>query len=121
MDLEAEFRCATTGHAVDSGKGLVGAMQAHGLSGLSVTEKKGMIDLILRGGYSREEKVEILDYCWSDTDGLAELLPECCRRSWPGRTASRWPCCGASIAATPSPIWNTAARRWSAHVAPLAA
>ena len=75
LDLEAEFRCATTNHTVPCGKGLVGAMVAHKLDGMSVTEKKDMIALILRGGYTCEEKVAILDYCQSDVDALARLLP----------------------------------------------
>ena len=76
LDLEAEFRCATTNVDMPCGKGLVGAMVAHGLSSISLTEKSDMIDLILRGGHSADEREAILDYCQSDVDALARLLPK---------------------------------------------
>jgi DNA polymerase I len=75
LDLEAEFRCTTTGYQVDGGKGIVGAAQAYGFSGISVLEKKDMIKLILRGDYTPAEMEAIVDYCWGDTDAAAELLP----------------------------------------------
>ena len=63
LDLEAEFRCATTNVLMPCGKGLVGAMVAHGLSSITATEKSDMISVILRGGYSAEEEAAILAYC----------------------------------------------------------
>ena len=51
-------------------------MVAHGLSSISLTEKSDMIDLILRGGHSADEREAILDYCQSDVDALARLLPK---------------------------------------------
>jgi DNA polymerase family A len=77
LDLEAEFRCSTTNYHMPAGKGLPGAMQAHGLSWSDTLEKPAMRDLILRGGpYTLEQQRQILDYCWLDTDGTAALL-EC--------------------------------------------
>ena len=76
LDLEAEFRCATTNVLMPCGKGLVGAMVAHGLSSITATEKSDMISVILRGGYSAEEQEAILAYCQSDVDALALLLPK---------------------------------------------
>ena len=75
LDLEAEFRCATTNVQMPCGKGLVGAMVAHGLSSITATEKSDMIGLILRGGHSADEREAILKYCQSDVDALAQLLP----------------------------------------------
>ena len=76
LDLETEFRCATTNYAVNGGKGLVSAMACHGLRWSDALEKPDMIKLILRGGpYTPEERARILAYNWLDTDGLAALLP----------------------------------------------
>jgi hypothetical protein len=76
LDLEAEFRCATTNYIVVGGKGLASAMQHYGLSWSDTIEKPAMRDLILSGSpYTREERRQILEYNWLDTDGLAALLP----------------------------------------------
>jgi DNA polymerase-1 len=76
LDLEAEFRCATTNYTVPGGKGLPGAMCEHGLLWSDALEKPEMIKLILRGGdYTPEERRRIIEYNWLDTDGLAALLP----------------------------------------------
>jgi hypothetical protein len=76
LDLEAEFRCETTNYTVDAGKGLPGAMCAHGLVWSDTLEKPEMIKLILRGEpYTAAERQRIIDYNWLDTDGLAALLP----------------------------------------------
>jgi DNA polymerase I len=76
LDLEAEFRCATTNYSAEGGKGLPGAMCAHGLSWSDALEKPTMIKLILCGKpYTAEERRQIIEYCWLDTDGLAALLP----------------------------------------------
>jgi hypothetical protein len=75
LDLEAEFRCRTTNVYTSAGKGLPGAMQAHGLRWSDTVEKPEMIKLILRGEpYTPEERRRIIDYCWLDTDGLAALF-----------------------------------------------
>ena len=51
-------------------------MRAHGLSWSDTIEKPAMIKLILRGGpWTAEERRQILEYNWLDTDGLAALLP----------------------------------------------
>ena len=76
LDLEAEFRCETTNYPVEGGKSLPGAMREYGLSWSDVIEKPAMIKLILRGEpYTAEERRQIIEYCWLDTDGLAALLP----------------------------------------------
>jgi hypothetical protein len=76
LDLEAEFRLTTTGHSPEGGKGLLGCAWAHGLATMDLAEKKGMRDLILKGGpYTGEEWAAICEYNWADTLALAELLP----------------------------------------------
>jgi DNA polymerase I len=76
LDLYAEFRLATNGLPVPCGRGLLGALEAHGLDGIAAGEKTEMRDLVLRGGpWSDPERKAILDYCQSDVDALAELLP----------------------------------------------
>jgi DNA polymerase I len=76
LDLYAEFRLLTNGLPTPCGRGLLGAMTWHGLDGIAAGEKDDMRDLVLRGGpWSDAERKAILDYCQSDVDGLAELLP----------------------------------------------
>jgi hypothetical protein len=76
IDLYAEFRLLTNGLPTPCGRGLLGAMEAHGLDGIAAGEKADMRDLVLRGGpWSDAERKAVLDYCQSDVDALAELLP----------------------------------------------
>jgi DNA polymerase-1 len=76
LDLEAEFRCSQSGLRVEHGYSLVGALLHHGLEAIDVAEKQAMRELAQRGGhYSPEEKRALLDYCQSDVDALARLLP----------------------------------------------
>jgi hypothetical protein len=76
IDLYAEFRCLTSGLTVPCGNSLLGALTFYGLGGLEVVEKESMRALALRGEpYSADEKEALLDYCQSDVDALARLLP----------------------------------------------
>jgi DNA polymerase I len=76
LDLYAEFKLLTNGRPAPCGHGLLGALTAHGLDGMAAGEKAEMRDLVLRGGpWSEAERRAILDYCQSDVDALAELLP----------------------------------------------
>jgi DNA polymerase-1 len=51
-------------------------MAAFNLTGDDALEKDSMRTLVMSGGpWSREEQVQILDYCQSDVDALARLLP----------------------------------------------
>src|SRR3954454_5063385 len=76
LDLFAEFRATTNGLELACGKGLLGALQWHGLDAMAADEKTAMRDLVLRGGpWSPDERRAILDYCQADVDALAELLP----------------------------------------------
>ncbi len=58
------------------GAGLLGALAAYGLDTIGAVEKEEMRNLIMRGGpWSDQERDAILDYCESDVDALARLLP----------------------------------------------
>ena len=83
LDLFVEFRARTNmGSKVDqdrrtpSGAGLLAALTYFGLDGMGATEKKEMQEAIgngtWRGRYTPEQ---ILDYCQTDVDALARLLP----------------------------------------------
>ena len=76
LDLYVEFSAATNGGDRPSGRGLVGALIAHGLDSITGEEKTEMRDLVMRGGpWSEDEQASILDYCQSDVDALERLLP----------------------------------------------
>jgi hypothetical protein len=76
LDLYAEFRRLTSGLTVPCGHGLLGALSYFNLDGLAVCEKEEMRHLAMRGGpYSENERTALLDYCQSDVDALARLLP----------------------------------------------
>ena len=76
LDLFTEFRAKTNGRQPIGGNGLLGALTAHGLDGMGGDEKRDMRELIMAGGpWSPDERQAILDYCQSDVDALARLLP----------------------------------------------
>jgi DNA polymerase I len=76
IDLCVEFRRKTSGLNPPFGNGLLGAMAHHHLDAISAAEKKSMVDLILTGGpWTDQEKLDILDYCRSDTTALRDLFP----------------------------------------------
>ncbi len=76
LDLYAEFRRLTSGLGVPCGHGLLGALAYFGLPALDAAEKDAMRELALRGGpYTDAERHDLLDYCQTDVDALARLLP----------------------------------------------
>jgi hypothetical protein len=77
LDLFTEFRNSLNGLRLPEGVNysLIGALIAHGLEHLDVTEKAEMRDLILRGGpWTSQERQDILAYCESDVVALRRLL-----------------------------------------------
>jgi DNA polymerase-1 len=77
LDLFVEFRNVTNGLPLPCGAGLLGALAAYGLSSIDVIEKDSMRELAMRGGsYTEAEKQALLDYCESDVEALARLLPK---------------------------------------------
>ena len=76
LDLCAEFRAVTNGKRITCGKDLLGALAQHGLPAMDAAEKDSMRQLVLSGGpWSEQQQRDILDYCESDVDALAKLLP----------------------------------------------
>jgi hypothetical protein len=76
LDLFCEFRCLTNGLATPCGNGLLGALAYFGIDGIDAADKEEMRQLALRGGsYSETEKAALLDYCQTDVEALAKLLP----------------------------------------------
>lgn len=76
LDLFTEFRNQTNGLPTVAGRGLIGALTAYSLDSIGAVEKTEMRDLIIRGGpWSNNERAAILDYCESDVNALARLLP----------------------------------------------
>ena len=76
LDLFVEFRSLTNGCATHCGNGLLGALAWFGLSAIEAAEKDSMRNLAMRGGpWTALERQNLLDYCASDVDGLARLLP----------------------------------------------
>jgi len=76
VDLFCEFRNSTNGLSTPRGNGLLGALTAHGLDSIESAEKQELRNLAMRGGpYTSDERVALLDYCQTDVDALARLLP----------------------------------------------
>ena len=76
LDLFVEFRNLTNGWPTLAGNGLLGALTHFGLDGIGANEKEEMRARILTGGpWSHQDRGDILDYCQSDVDSLARLLP----------------------------------------------
>ena len=76
LDLYAEFRVLTNGRPMPHGNSLLGALTHYGLDALDAGEKEAMRDLAIRGGpFTEPEQAALLDYCQTDADALARLLP----------------------------------------------
>jgi DNA polymerase-1 len=76
IDLSAEFRNQFNGVTLPAGRGLIGALIKHGLTGWTTkAEKKGNQDLARRGGpWTPTEQRTLLDYCESDATCLEPLF-----------------------------------------------
>ena len=76
IDLFAEHRVDTNGVKLPCGNSLVGALAIRGLAHIDSGEKEDMRRLIMdQSAWSPAEQRGIIDYCMSDVDGLAALLP----------------------------------------------
>jgi hypothetical protein len=74
LDLYVEFRHLTNGLSVNSK--LIGALSFFGLDHIGATEKREMQEAIGTGTWrGRYTETEVLDYCQTDVDALARLLP----------------------------------------------
>jgi DNA polymerase-1 len=76
LDLYCEFKCRTSGLKTPCGCGLLGALAFFGFDSIDAADKDSMRQLVLRGEpYTADERDAILDYCQTDVDALAKLLP----------------------------------------------
>jgi DNA polymerase I len=76
LDLYTEFRNQTNGAGALHGNGLLGALAHFGLPGIEALDKDDMRELAMRGGpYTADERQALIDYCATDVDALARLLP----------------------------------------------
>src|SRR5262249_20588922 len=76
LDLYVEFRRLHSGLSVPCGSGLLGALVAYGLDAMGAEEKDDMRRLAASGGpYTASQRRGLLDYCQSDADAVARLLP----------------------------------------------
>jgi DNA polymerase-1 len=82
IDAYIEFRHHTNDGRIKSGdreKGFYsigGALRYFGEDGIDTAHKKDMRDRILQGPpFTNQERADILDYCQSDVDALARLVP----------------------------------------------
>jgi DNA polymerase-1 len=76
LDLYVEHRVETNGEPTLCGDGLLGALAWRGLGHIDAGEKDAMRRLVCdQRQWTAEERRKILDYCASDVDGLAALLP----------------------------------------------
>jgi len=76
FDCYVEFVCETNGQILSNGKKLLGAMSYFNIQSIGAEAKAGMYELILSGGpWDQKQKSDILDYCQSDVDALAQLFP----------------------------------------------
>ena len=82
FDLYVEHRAAMAGIKNGFGTSLVGALAARGLAHIDAGDKEAMRNLIIgQSEWSNAEQRAILEYCASDVDALARLLPAMVRRS----------------------------------------
>ncbi len=74
LDLWTEQRTRTNGTRARCG--LLDTLHFYGLDSIAAVEKTELRELAMRGGpYSEMECVALLDYCQTDVDALAKLLP----------------------------------------------
>lgn len=76
LDLYCEFKCRTSGLKTPCGCGLLGALAYFGFDSIDAADKDSMRALVLRGEpFTADERADVLDYCQTDVDALAKLLP----------------------------------------------
>lgn len=78
LDLYVERRRIANGRGlVEKGRGLLATLRAYGLAAIDADEKQDLRNLAMRAGehYDQAEREALLEYCQSDVDALADLLP----------------------------------------------
>lgn len=75
LDLYPEFRNATNGIPLPTGRGLLSALSHHGISSITSEQKAEERALVIGGGpWTRGDRARILDYCQTDVDPIGALL-----------------------------------------------
>jgi DNA polymerase I len=74
LDLFTEYRVRTNGAKVQ-GRSLLHALDFYGLPGITKAEKDAGRNLAMQGHWTAQERRDLLDYCQTDVDALAALLP----------------------------------------------
>jgi DNA polymerase-1 len=75
LDLWSEQRVRTNGR-VGVRRSLLDTLTFYGLDSIAAVEKTELRELAMRGGpFTDAERLALLDYCQSDVDALAGLLP----------------------------------------------
>ncbi len=98
LDLFVEHKNSLNGLPTtgDLGFGLLGALAYYQLPGIDDVEKKEMRDLVMTGGpWCDDQRTAILDYCQTDVDALARLLPLMSPKIDIDRALIRGSCMGA--------------------------
>jgi DNA polymerase I len=78
LDLFTEFRRLTNNSSdhQQPAASLLDALDHYRIDNIGMAEKEHWRDVVIRGGpWSADERAGILDYCASDVEGLAKLLP----------------------------------------------
>jgi DNA polymerase-1 len=76
LDLNPVFRNLTNGLYTPEGKGLIGLLRYFGLDSIDAKRKDAMRKRVMQGPpFTGEERRQILAYCKSDVESLAQVLP----------------------------------------------
>jgi hypothetical protein len=79
LDLWVEYRNMTNAIGFSGGRKLIDVLARYGLNSLGADEKGEMQKLAMHigagGSYTEEERAALLDYCETDVEALASLLP----------------------------------------------
>ena len=75
LDLFTEFRNQTNGLSLPCGNGLLGAAAYFGVPTMSAEDKDGLRELAQQGSWTDDERRALLDYCATDVEVLARVLP----------------------------------------------
>jgi DNA polymerase-1 len=77
LDLNPVFRNLTNGLYTPEGKGLIGLLRYFGLDSIDAKRKDAMRKRVMQGPpFTAEERRQILAYCKSDVESLAQVLPK---------------------------------------------
>jgi hypothetical protein len=77
LDLSPEYRNILSGRSKLESRGLIGALNHFHINNIGTLRKDAMRKRIMQGRpFTADERRQILEYCMSDVDALAQLLPK---------------------------------------------